>query len=150
MKSFITFLAGIFAAILGASVISLVSGNNIALQFGGRGNTIEQAPSPRTQPTPAPAPQRTSQYQAPAPTQTPSTTTTQLPPVTNTTSPTSQPTAAPIQTINTIQKRTYTRNPARSVKDCSCPIEVSEDEVVDDDDSDGVDDYDCGEEPPTT
>jgi type II secretory pathway pseudopilin PulG len=42
MKALASFLVGILATIIGASVLSFMSGNKIAIQIGGQNNNIEQ------------------------------------------------------------------------------------------------------------
>lgn len=150
MKTFLSFLVSILATILGAAALSILSGNNIAVQFGGEGNSIKQTTVPPSQSAPAPATQPTAQQLSPAPSQGPSAITTQPPPGVTGGNATTQPSAAPAQTSNPLQRHAYNRrNTARYVEDCSCPAdEVSEDEADDEVTADEVEECDCEEEPP--
>ncbi len=153
MKALVSFLAGVLAAIIGASFISFMSGNNIAIQFGGRDNKIEQSTPSQPHTAPAATPQQIPQNQAPAtaPTQAPSATTTQPPPtVSSAPLLPPQPAVVPTQQTYTAPQRHLARrsNPPEYVQDCSCPVDVvSEDEADVEDAPEEAEDCEC-EEPP--
>ena|ERR1044071_6537652 len=154
MKALVSFLAGILAAILGASAISFMSGNNVAIQVGGSGNKIHQSTTPQPltpaqpQATPAATPQYVPQTQVPAPTQAPSATT--QPPPSVSSAPLSPPVSPPVQT-SAIPSRHVARhnNRTEDVQECSCPVYVVAEEETDEEDApEEAEDCEC-EEPPT-
>jgi hypothetical protein len=143
MKGFLTFLAGILTAVLGASAIFFFSGNSIAIQFGGTGNEIKQMPPEpiaRVLPPVAPTPVLTpTPISSPTPRPKPSPTPV-VEPDTSESTPQPEPTRevsrnpapAPTRTASTPRPRRRPRNqvyydyteserPARQRRSCRIP-----------------------------